>query len=347
MTKSTTVQGFSTIKRRQLLKISLAAAAAAGTIGMPAIVHAQRAKVFRFGSPTPPGSIYNQAMELFVNEVHKQSGDKLKVELYPSSQLGSIKDMLQAVQLGTQSIGMAVPAWYSGWAKQMDVFSLPFIISSGDRLRAALDGPLGEQVGKQAEAVGFKMLGFWTMGPRQLVNAVRPIHKPDDLKGLKIRVINSPVFLAAFRALGANPVGLDSAEMYLALQQKTVDGADNAATDIVNLKLFEVTKYLSLTGSIFDFFGVSMNKALWDGLGADEKKVFADAMKKSMEWEWKAQPEAVTAATDRLKSILQTNDITTENRNAFIKVTAPVYEQFEPTIGKDLLAQAVKALGPA
>ena len=179
----------------------------------------------------------------------------------------------------------------------MDVFSLPFIIGSEDRLRAALTGSLGEEIGRNAEAAGFKILGYWTMGPRQLVNTVRPIRRPDDLKGLKIRVINSPVFLQTFRTLGANPVGLDSAEMYLALQQKTVDGADNAATDIVNLKLYEVTKYLSLTGTIFDFFGVSMNKALWDGLGADEKKIFTDAMNKSMEWEWKAQPEAVKIAT--------------------------------------------------
>jgi tripartite ATP-independent transporter DctP family solute receptor len=347
MTRSNATHGFSGNSRRRLLKGSLAAAATACTVGLPSIVRAQRVRTFRFGSPTPPGSIYNQAMELFVSEVHKQSGDKLKVELYPSSQLGSIKDMLQAVQLGTQSIGMAVPAWYSGFAKQMDVFSLPFIIGSEDRLRAALTGPLGKEIDRQAEAVGFKILGFWTMGPRQLVNTVRPIRRPEDLRGLKIRVINSPVFLQTFRTLGANPVGLDSAEMYLALQQKTVDGADNAATDIVNLKLYEVTKYLSLTGTIFDFFAVSMNKALWDGLGADEKKIFTDAMNKSMEWEWKAQPAAVKVATDRLKGILQWNDITNAEREEFVKATAPVYQQFEPTIGKDLLAQAIKALGLA
>ena len=347
MTRSNATHGFAGGKRRKLLKGSLAAAATACTAGFPAIVRAQRAKVFRFGSPTPPGSIYNQAMELFVTEVHKQSGDKLKVELYPSSQLGSIKDMLQAVQLGTQSIGMAVPAWYSGWVKQMDVFSLPFIISSEARLRSALAGPVGEQIGRHAEAAGFKILGYWTMGPRQLVNTVRPVRKPDDLKGLKIRVINSPVFLQTFRTLGANPVGLDSAEMYLALQQKTVDGADNAATDIVNLKLYEVTKFLSLTGTIFDFFGVSMNKGLWESLSADEKKIFTDAMNKSMEWEWKAQPEAVKVATEKLKGLLPWNDITSAEREEFVKATAPVYKEFEPTIGKDLLAQAIKALGPA
>lgn len=323
------------------------AAAATVVLGAPAIVRAQRARVFRFGSPTPPGSIYNQAMEMFAGEVAKQSGDKLKVELYPSSQLGSIRDMLQATQLGTQSIGMAVPAWYSGWVKQMDVFSLPFLVSSEARLRAALTGSIGEQIGRQADSSGFKMLGYWIMGPRQMANGVRPIRTPDDLKGLKIRVINSPVFLQTFRTLGANPVGLDSAEMYLALQQKTVDGVDNAATDIVNLKLYEVTKFLSLTAHITDFFGVSMNKGLWDGLGADEKKIFQDAMNKSMDWEWKAQPDAITEATNRLKGLLQANDITADERAQFVKATQPVYQQFEPTIGKDLLAQAVRDLGPA
>ena len=90
-----------------------------------------------------------------------------------------------------------------------------------------------------------------------------------------------------------------------------------------------------------------MNKALWDGLSADEKKIFIDAMQKSMEWEWKAQPEAVKVATDKLKGLLTWNDITSAEREEFVKATTPVYKEFEPTIGKDLLAQAVKALGPA
>jgi tripartite ATP-independent transporter DctP family solute receptor len=331
--------------RRKMLKLSLGAAAA-GIIGMPSVVQAQRARTLRFGSPVPVGSTYYKAQEVFADEVASLSGGRLKVELFPSFQLGSIKDMLTATQLGTQSIGMAVPAWFSGYAKPIDVFSMPFIVSSPERLRAALDGPFGQKTMALTEPAGFKTLGHWIMGPRQIVNNVRPIKKPEDLAGLKIRVITSPVFIETFKALGANPVGLDAAEMYLALQQKTVDGVDNAAVDLVNLKLFEVTKFLSITSHITDFFIVAMNKALWDGFAAEEQGMFKAAMKKSMDWEWTAQPEAIKAATDKLQSVMQMNEITPADREAFVKATRPVYQQFEASIGKDVIEQAIKEMGP-
>ena len=333
-------------ERRKLLKLSLGAAAA-GVIGMPSVVQAQRARTLRFGSPVPPGSTYFKAQEIFAEEAAKLSNGRIKIELFPSFQLGSIKDMLTATQLGTQSIGMAVPAWFAGYAKPIDVFSMPFIVSSLDRLRGALDGPFGQKMMALTEPAGFKIMGHWIMGPREMVNNVRPISKPDDLKGLKIRVINSPVFIETFKALGANPVGLDAAEMYLALQQKTIDGADNAAVDIINNKLNEVSKFFSLTSHIVDFFIVGMNKGLWDGFSAEEQGIFKQAMQKSMDWEWKEQPAAIKAATDKLKGSMQTNELTAAEREAFVKATAPVYQQFEATIGKDVIAEAVKAMGPA
>ena len=335
------------ITRRRFLQVSAAATASAALIGMPALVRAQRARTFRFGSPTQPNTTYTQAMEIFATEAAKLSNNTVKIELYPSYQLGSIKDMLQATQLGTQSIGMAVPAWFSSWARPMDVYSLPFLVSSQERLWSALTGPFGERVVKPIETAGFKPLGYWIMGPRQMANNVRPIRKPEDMKGLKVRVINSPVFMETFRSLGANPVGLDASEMYLALQQKTVDGVDNATVDLVNLKLYEVTKYLSMTSHITDFFLVVMNKGLWDGLSSDEQKAIMQAMRKSMEWEWKAQPDAIKASVDKLRGSMQVNEITAEERKAFVEATRPVARQFEGSIGKDVIEQAIRELGPS
>lgn len=335
------------ITRRRFLEVSAAAASSAAILGMPAIVRAQRTRTFRFGSPTQPNTTYTQAMEVFASEAAKLSNNTIKIELYPSYQLGSIKDMLQATQLGTQSIGMAVPAWFSSWSRPMDVYSLPFLVYSQERLWSALTGPFGERVAKPMESAGFKPLGYWIMGPRQMANNVRPIHKPEDLKGLKIRVINSPVFIQTFRTLGANPVGLDAAEMYLALQQKTVDGVDNATVDLVNLKLYEVTKYLSMTSHITDFFMVVMNKGLWDGLSSDEQKAMMQAMGKSMDWEWKVQPDAIKASVEKLKGIMQANEITAEERKAFVQATRPVAQHFEGSIGKDVIEQAIRELGPA
>jgi tripartite ATP-independent transporter DctP family solute receptor len=306
---------------------------------------AQRARVLRFGSPTPDGSVYNQAMAIFRDQAAKLSDGRLKVELYPNSQLGSIKDMVTAVQLGSQQIGMAVPAWFSGFAKQLDVFSLPFLVSSSDRLRAGLDGAVGQKIAPFLEKAGFKILGYWMMGFRQTVNNLHPIHTPEDFKGLKIRVITSPVFIETFRTLGANPVGLDSAEMYLALQQHTVDGVENAATDLVNYKLYEVSKYFSLTAHIMDFFSVVANKPLFDGLPAAEQDALMQAMKASMDWEWQTQPVAIAAATDKLRGLMPTNELSADERRQFVAATRSVYDKFTPSIGADIVQAAVQAFG--
>ncbi len=331
------------IPRRRLLQASLAV----GVLGAPAIARAQAARTLRFGTPVPPDSTYGRAVQMFADEFAKLSGNKFKIDIYANSQLGSIKDMLTSVQLGTLSMAIAVPAWFAGFARQMDVFSLPFLVDSQDRLRAALDGPFGARMAGFAGDVGFTLLGWLIMGPRQMANNLRPVQTPADLAGMKIRVISSPVFLKTFQILGANPVGLDSAEMYLALQQHTVDGVENSSVDIVNLKLYEVSKYFSTTAHIMDLFGVAMNKALWDGMSAEEKGMAQQAMKTAMDWEWKTQPETTKAAVEKIKTTMQANDLTPAEREKFIAATRPVYQQFEASIGKDLIDQAIRELGPA
>ncbi len=115
---------------------------------------------------------------MFASEVAKLSSNRLKVDVFPNSQLGSIKEMLNAVQLGTLSMTLAVPAWYSGILKPMDVFTLPFLVRSPDRLRAALDGPLGDAVKAKAEAASLHFMDWWLMGARHMVNNVHPINTP-------------------------------------------------------------------------------------------------------------------------------------------------------------------------
>lgn len=330
--------------RRQFLKLSAAAGAAVSLGGLATPALAQRARVFRFGNPQPTDSNYHKAMMMFADEVAALSSNKIKIETFPNSQLGSIKEMLTAVQLGTLSMTNAAPAWYSNFVSQMDVFTLPFLISSPDKLRAAFDGEFGSQIEAHSEAAGFKILGSWLMGARHMVNNVHPIQTPADVAGLKFRVISSQVYLQAFRAMGANPVALDSAEIYLAMQQKVVDGLEYPIPDLINVKLYEVCKYVSLTNHVTDFFVVSMNKGLWDGLGSEEQGILQAAMKKSMDWEWQTQPQTTATAVEKLKTLMTINDIAPADRALFVKATQPVYEQFEASIGKDLMDLAVKEL---
>jgi C4-dicarboxylate-binding protein DctP len=224
---------------------------------------------------------------------------------------------------------------------------MPFLIPSPQRLRIALESPWGLKMMALTEPAGFKVLGQWSAGPRHMMNNVRPIQKPEDLAGMKMRVISSPVFIEIFKALGANPVGLDGAEIYLAMQQKTVDGLDIPLVDFVLLKLMEVSKYLSLTAHTIDFYIIAMNKGLWEGFSAEEQGMFNAAMKKSMDYQWMAHTEAGNAALEKLRPLLQVNEVTPEAREAFVKATRPVYQQFEASIGKDVIEQAIKVMNPA
>ncbi len=339
----------SALQRRRFLKASLSTALASGPLagGLAAPALAQRPRALRFGSPMPADSTYQHAMQIFADELAKLSANKLKVELYPNAQLGGIKDMLTAVQLGTQSMLIAVPAWYSSFIKPMDVFALPFITASPERLRAALEGKLGERMQGFANAAGFHLTGFWYAGPRNILNNVRPIHAPADLVGLKLRSISSPVFLQTFKTMGANPVALDYSEVYLALQQHTVDGFDGGMTDAMTGKFYEVCKYASATEQVLDFFVAAMNKTLWDGFSPDEQAMVNQAMKAATDWQWQAHLTAIAAADKAIAERMQTNGLTAEEREKFVQVCRPVYAQFEGSIGKDVIAQAMRELGPA
>ena len=319
------------------------ALAGASTLASPAI--AQRARALRFGSPMPTSTSYHHAMEIFAEEMGKLSGGRLKIELYPNAQLGGLKDMLTSVQLGTQSMLITVPAWYSSFVKQMDVFTLPFIISSPQRLLTALEGPFGAKMEGYARDSGFQIVGYWLTGPRHMLNNVHPIKTAADMNGLKMRIISSQVYMAAFRALGANPTPMDYAEVYLGLQQKTVDGMDLGLPDVISGKFPEVIKYCTLTSHVIDFFAASMNKALYDGLTAEEKTWIQQAMKTATDWQWTKQYEDIAAAEDKLKNQIEIIRLSPAELEAFAKIGRSVYPQFEATIGKELIAEATTALG--
>jgi len=329
--------------RRDFLKYS-AATLGAASLGVSLPTLAQRAKVFRFGHMLPADTLYNKAIQMFADEASKLSAGRVKVDIYPASQLGTIPEMLSATQVGSLTLTMAVPAWYSNFMKPIDAFTLPYIVSSPDKLRSALDGTLGKEVARMGDAAGFHVLGYWLIGGRHIVNKVRPVNKPADCQGLKLRVINSQVYIQTFRALGASTVALDPSELYVALQQGVVDGFEYPLPDLVSIKLYEVSKFLSLDAHTTDFFIVSINKGIWDGLSADDQSALSKAMRTAMDWQWKAQPEEIAGALVKLKTVMTVNDITPENKKLFVEVTRPVYKQFESSIGKDFLDLAIKEL---
>ena len=326
-----------TITRRRAI---LGAGIASSALAMPAL--AQRAKVLRLGSPQPEASNYQKAAVMFAEEVGKLSGNKLKVEVFPNSQLGSINQMLTSVQLGSLSMTLAVPAWYSSYVKAMNVFTLPFLVHAPEQLRPALEGKLGTAVTAKGDEAGFHFLGWWLMGARHMVNNVHPINTPDDVAGLKMRVINSQVYIQMFKLLGASPVVLDSAEIYLGLQQKVVDGMEYPIPDMIDAKMYEVSKYMSLTAHVTDFFVVSINHTLWAGMSPEEQGILNQAMKIASDWEWQAQPALTETARKKLETLMKINPVSPEDRALFAGKTKPIYQQYESVVGPEILSLATQ-----
>lgn len=329
--------------RRHLIKLGLAATAS--SLAAPAILAQTKATVLRFGGPLPLSTNYGQAMMKFSEEVAKRTDKRIDVQLFPSGQLGGLKDMATAVQLGTQSMVMFTPSWIGNYAKPVDVLSLLYLPKSQERMFASLDGPFGKKLEGFAEGVGFKILAWWNGGPRHMLNNVHPINTPDDLKGLKMRTQTSQVWIQGMRALGGNPVSLDFPEVYLALQQHTVDGYENPAPDVVGGKFYEVVKYMSLTGHLLDIFVVAMNKKLWDGFSAADKTVLQESAAAATVFQRAAEAVEVGQALEFLRGKIEVNDVSDSNRALFAEKMRPVYAQFEAAIGKDIIDQAIKEFG--
>jgi tripartite ATP-independent transporter DctP family solute receptor len=331
------------LSRRTAMKLALGTAANL-SIAMPAIAQA-KTTVLRFGGPMPLTTNYGQAMVRLSDEVGKRTDGRLSVQLFPNGQLGGLKEMTTAVQLGTQSMIMATPSWIGNYARQLDILTLVYLARSQEKMLAALDGSFGRKLAGFAEPAGFKIMAWWNGGPRHMFNNVRPINTPSDLAGLKMRSIANQVWLQSLRALGANPVTLDYPEIYLALQQHTVDGYENPAPDAVSGKFYEVCKYLSLTAHLYDVFFVAMNKRQWDRLSPKDQQAFEESAAIATKWQREAEATEVNQALDVLRSKMQVNDVSEPDRQAFREKMRPVYASFENEIGKDLFAEAVREFG--
>ena len=243
-------------------------------------------------------------------------------------------------------MGMAVPAWYSNFMKPIDAFTLPYLVGLGRQAAArARRRASAARSRRWAKASASRCFGYLLLGWRHIVNKVRAVNKPADCKGLKLRVINSQVYMQTFRALGANPVAMDPSELYLALQQGVVDGFEYPLPDLVAHKLNEVSKFVSLDAHTTDFFIISTSRSIWTSLSAEEQGMINAAMKTAMDWQWKEQPEEIDNALAKLKTLLAVNEITPENKKLFVEATRPVYKQFESSIGKPFLDQCIRDLG--
>ena len=292
---------------------------------------------------TPKGKGADRFKEL----AEKYTGGKVKVEVYPNSQLYKDKEETEALQLGSvQMLATALSKFGPLGIKEFEAYDLPYLFADTKALRAVTEGPIGKGMLSKLDSKGIVGLAYWDNGFKQLT-ANKPLNNPDDLLGLKMRIPSSKVIEAQMRILGASPQVMAFSEVYQALQTGVVDGTENTPSNIYTGKTHEVQKYLTMTNHGYLGYALIVNKKFWDSLNPEIKanldRAVAEATLYTNEIAERENAEALEAIKTSGKTVIIVP--TPEQRKAWIKAVRPVHDEMALRIGKDLLEGIYKATG--
>ncbi len=295
-----------------------------------------------FVTAADPRDPYYIASKKWAELIEKYTHGKYKVALYPSGQLGNESDMIRNIMVGTQDLGVITNAPTGSFVSSFMVLDMPFIFPSYQVAHKVLDGPAGKALLSKLDKINIKGLAFAEGGFRHMINNVRPIKTPADLKGIKFRVMKAPVYLAMFKALGANAVPMPWGEVFTAVQQHVVDGLEIPIPVIWANKFYEVTKYLSLTGHTYSPLIVMVSGNLWKRLSPEDQAAFQKAAMEAAQYERQTIEGIIQDLIAKLKAKgMKVNEV--PDKRPFMEMVKPVYKQFEGKIGKDTLEMILKA----
>jgi len=308
---------------------------------------AQAPIVIKFSHVVALNTPKGRAAEYFKAEVEKATKGRVKVEVYPNSQLYKDKEELEALQLGAvQMLAPSLAKFGPLGVKEFEVFDLPYIFPNKAALYRVTEGPIGKSMLQKLEPKGITGLAFWDNGFK-IMSANKPLIKTADFKGVKMRIQSSKVLDAQMRALGANPQSLAFSEVYQALQTGVVDGTENPPSNMYTQKMHEVQKHLTVSNHGYLGYAVIVNKKFWDGLPADLRASLEAAMLKATTFEKAIAQQDNDAAMEAIRKAgkttihVQTPAEAAEWRKALV----PVHQQMEERIGKELIAATAKAAG--
>lgn len=317
--------------KTSLLKLVLALGAAV----LASAAAAQAPAKFGYGAADdhPQGLGAKKFAEL----VKAKTNGRITVNTYGSGKLGSDPSMQSQVQGGTLEIMTGPTSNLVGLIKEFAIFDLPYLLPSYKEADALMDGPVGQQLFAKLETVGLVGLGYCENGFRNITNSKHPVSKLEDFAGLKIRVIQNPVFIEAFKALGANPVPMPFTELYGALESRAVDAQENPVGLIDASKFYEVQKYLSLTAHVYSPFIVIGSKKWFDKLSDADKVAVKQAGAESCKYQRQLQRDQATQLVQSLKSKgMQVNELAPAELQRIRAAVKPVADKFARDIGADI-----------
>jgi TRAP-type transport system periplasmic protein len=286
----------------------------------------------------------SEGVNKFAQIVEQKSGGKLKVREFPNSSLGSESQQQAALQGGTQEMMSASTTTLAGIVKEYGVLDFSFLFSNEAEADALLDGSIGKRLMDRLPEHGLVGLAYWENGFRNVTNSKRPIERPEDLSGLKIRVMQNPVYLETFRAVNANPIPMAFGELFTALETKTVDAQENPYSIILANKFNEVQKYLSVTRHTYNSFIVLMSKKFWDKLSPKEQEILQEAAIEARNYERQISRASSGKALAELKAKgMQVNELSPTELARMRAQLKPVSDKFaasyDPAFMRDFNAE--------
>jgi tripartite ATP-independent transporter DctP family solute receptor len=287
-----------------------------------------------------PGAATQVMLAAFRDALQEELGDAVAIEYFDGGTLGDEivhMEMVRTGQLDVIPIGSDAVQLDAKWA----VFDMPFLIPDRDVASRILDGEIGQQLtASMRESADLQVLGFGEIGFRNITNNVRPVVTPADLQGLKLRTPGSKTRILAFQMLGATPVTMNIGELYLALQQGTVDGQENPLGNIKAFSWHEVQDYLSLSSHVYTPITLVMNGARWDGLSDEHKAAVQRAAQTAVEHSREFGANADATLLEELSQSMQVNEI---DIDAFQEAAKPIWDEIAPIAGEEFTQQVIEA----
>jgi len=293
--------------------------------------------IVKYGHVGPPIHPQHHAAVAFAKYVTEKTNGEIEVQVFPLGQLGGERSMTEQVQGGTLQMTAITAGVLANFVPEIGIIELPFVYPNRDVAYKVLDDKeVKDRFAKYCDAKGFVFIGYTENEFRELTNSKRPIKMPDDLKGLKIRVVEAPMMIDTFRALGANPTPLPFPEIYNALQQKVIDGQDNPIYTSILMKFTEVNKFATITNHILTECPTVVNKAFWNSLKPEQQKIFREAAEVQAKVNREGNAKNRVEALDKAKAQkVDVHILTGQERDAFKKAVQPVLDKYRAQYGAE------------
>jgi tripartite ATP-independent transporter DctP family solute receptor len=285
---------------------------------------------------------YTITAKKMIELIESNTQGKYKINLFPSGQLGMENEMIKNLTMGSMDLGIITNAPTGAFIKPFMALDLPFIFPNEKVAHAVLDGKAGEMLLEKLKRLNIVGLGFSEGGFRHMINNVRPIYTPEDTKGIKFRVMTTPIYIGLFQSLGSNAVPMPWGEVFTAVQQKVIDGLEIPIPVIYASKYYEVAKYLSLTGHTYSPLIIMCSEQRWKKLSSGEKEIFQKAAREAAAFERNKMKDIIHDVLNKIKATgMLVNEV--PDKKPFQEAVKPLYTKFEGEIGKDVLEAILKA----